>query len=347
MNLAPIPKASLGAASAENDHLAKSGIQCIPCPDDTDWHALRRMDVTASVAAALLGAADREDQHTYTTPYKLYMLATGAVEPEQIDEEGQVLRGVLMEEPAVRLLRRRNPTWIVRHNTGDGRVYYRDPVARIGATPDVIVHDPQRGTGVVQIKSVGEFAFRKKWLNDDGEVVPPLWIAIQAIVEATLVPGATWASVAPFRVTDEGLDMPLIDIPLHDGIMERLREAVAGFWQRVEAREPYDPDYGRDGELIARIYADDDGSEIEIAANDDLLHKLELREHFLAVEKAARAAEEARATIDAELLHMLKNAIRGRLPDGRIVEAKTVRRKGFIIDPTSYRSVKIKKAKAS
>lgn len=346
MTIATFPIVDLGsAAAAVVDQLSPNGVQRIPCPDDATWHALRRQDITASVAAALLGAADPEDQHAYATPYKLYMLATGAVEPEQIDEEGPVLRGILMEEPAVRLLRRRNPTWIVRHNSGDGRVYYRDHVARIGCTPDAIVNDPQRGLGIVQIKSVEASIFRRKWKNDDGDIEPPLWIAVQAIVEATLV-GASWAAVAPI-VVGHGVEMPLIEIPIKAGIMARLRATVAEFWRRVEAGEPYDPDFGRDGELIGRLYAEDDGSETEIAASDDLLRKLELREYFLAVEKAARAAEEARATIDAELRHLLKNAVRGRMPDGRLVEAKTVRVKAKTIEPYSFRAVKIKEAKAS
>ncbi|TDX61965.1 putative phage-related endonuclease [Methylosinus sp. sav-2] len=346
MTIATFPQTSLGAAATiVVDQVAPSGVQRISCPDDETWHALRRQDITASVAAALLGAGDPEDQHAYVTPYQLYMLAIGAIEPEPIDDEGPILRGWLMEEPAVRLLRRRNPNWMLRHNAGDARVYYRDPAARIGCTPDAIVNDPQRGLGIVQIKSVEASIFRKKWKNDDGDIEPPLWIAVQAIVEATLV-GARWAAVAPI-VVGHGVEMPLIDIPIKAGIMARLRAAVAEFWRRVEAGEPYDPDFGRDGKLIANLYRDDDGSETDIAATDDLFQKLELREHFLAVEKAARAAEEARATIDAELRFLLKNAVRGRLPDGRIIEAKTTRVKAKTIEPYSFRAVKIKEAKAS
>ncbi len=346
MAVETLPLTSLGgAAAAVVDKIAPaSGVRRIACPDDATWHALRRQDVTASVAAALLGAADPEDQHTYATPYKLYMLATGAVSPEPIDEEGPVLRGWLMEEPAVRLLRRRNPTWIVRHNTGEGRVYYRDPVARIGATPDAIVNDPQRGPGVVQIKSVGEFAYRRKWINDDKEVEPPLWIAVQAIVEATLV-GATWAAVAPFRVTDGGIDMPLIDVPLHAGIMTRLREAVAEFWRRVDAREPYDPDFGRDGELIARLYDDPaPGVIADLSDHPRIAEIVAQREALKEREADGRAAEKERKTLDAHIIFALGNAENGRLPDGRIITAKATQRAGYEVAPTSFRTVRIKRA---
>jgi hypothetical protein len=325
----------------------QAGIDIIPCGDDAVWHALRRQDITASVAAALLGADDPESQHAYATPYQLYMLATGAIEPEALDEEGPVLRGILMEEPAVKLLRRRNPTWIVRHNSGEGRVYYRDRAARIGATPDVIVNDPQRGLGVVQIKSVGEFAFRKKWVGEDKEVVPPLWIAVQAVVEASVVPGAVWAAVAPFRVTDGGLDMPLIDIPLHAGIMTKLRAEVTDFWRRVRENDPYDPDFGRDGELIARLYAEDDGETVDLSDHQRIGGLITQREELKEREAVGNAAAKERKAIDAEIIFALGNAARGRLADGRVVEAKTVRRGGYEVAPSSYRTVKIREAKAS
>jgi hypothetical protein len=166
-----------------------------------------------------------------------------------------------------------------------------------------------------------------------------------ASVEADLTE-ATWSAVGAFVVGHKTI-FRLFDVPIKPALAIRTRELVADFWRRVRENDPYEPDFGRDGELIARLYADDDGSETEIAATNDLLHKLELREHFLAVEKAARAAEEARATIDAELRFLLKNAVRGRLPDGRLIEAKTIRTKGYSVEPKSYRPIKIGKAKAS
>ncbi|WP_159728327.1 YqaJ viral recombinase family protein [Methylosinus sp. Ce-a6] len=344
MTIATFPQTSLGAAAAAVvDRLAPGGVQRIQCPDDATWHALRRQDITASVAAALLGAADPEDQHAYATPYKLYLLATGAIEPEPIDEEGPVLRGWLMEEPAVRLLRRRNPSWIVRHNAGDARVYYRDPAARIGCTPDAIVNDPQRGIGIVQIKSVEASIFRRKWKNDDGDFEPPLWIAVQAIVEATLV-GASWAAVAPI-VVGHGVEMPLIEVPIKAGIMVRLRAAVAEFWRRVAEKRPYDPDFRRDGELIAQLYDDPDpGVIVDLSSHPRIVEIVAQREALKEREADGKAAEKERKTLDAHIIFTLGNAESGRLPDGRIITTKATRRAGYEVAPTSFRTVRIKRA---
>jgi hypothetical protein len=341
VSISTFPQTYLGgAAAAVISKIEPPGISRLPCPDDATWRALRSKDITASVAAALIG------EHEWETAYSLYQAKAGAIEND-VEDAGPVRRGRLLEPVAVQVLREEHPGWMIRHNSGEARVYYRDATARMGATPDVEAHDPSRGPGVVQIKSVEASVFRKKWRNEGGEVEPPLWIAVQAIIEAALT-GAEWAAVAPI-VVGHGVDMPLIDIPLNSApaIMARLRREVRDFWSRIEEGDPPPPDYARDGAVISRLYAEDDGAEVDITPDEALLASLELRDHYLAVEKAGRAAEEARATIDARLRHLLKNAVRGRLPDGRIIEAKTTRVKGRnqIIEPYSFRPVKIKETK--
>jgi hypothetical protein len=321
-------------------------IQRIPIESRAQWLEMRKQDVTASAAACLFGLPGDESEQT---AFRLYMLKTGAIEEEndepKIDGDEIVFssmgRGSFLEDKAADALRLLKPHWTVQKCP----YYYRDPAARLGATPDLLVHDPERGFGTVQIKNPERSVYHSDKWKADGEFEAPLAYAIQTSVEAHLT-DAKWAAVGAFVVGHKTV-FRLFDIPIRPSLIIRTRELVDDFWRRVRENDPYDPDFGRDGDLIARLYADDDGSETEIAATNDLLHKLELREHFLAVEKAARAAEEARATIDAELRFLLKNAVRGRLPDGRLVEAKTIRTKGYSVEPKSYRPIKIKEAKAS
>lgn len=321
-------------------------IERIPIENREQWLALRQQDVTASAIASLFIG---EDVETHMTPYKLFMLKTGMIEEEsdepKIDgdqiEFSAMGRGSFLEDKAADALRLLKPHWIVQKC----QHYYRDPIARLGATPDLLVNDPERGFGIVQIKNPERSVYHSdRWKADD-DFQPPLEYAVQTSVEADLT-AATWAAVGAFVVGHKTI-FRLFDVPIKPALAIRTREIVADFWRRVRENDPYPPDYGRDGALIARLWSDDDGSETSIAASDDLLRKLELRDHFLAVEKAARAAEEARATIDAELRHLLKNAVRGRLPDGRIVEAKTTRVKAKTVEAYSFRAVKIKEVRAS
>ena len=300
--------------------------------DRASWLARREKDVTASVAAALFGP----EVHPYATPYGLWCLKRGLV-PENAAETSAMRRGRLLEPIALQLLQEEKPEWIIQPH----RYYYRDGEHRLGATPDALASRPDvEGTGVVQIKTVGHWAFKRGWRGEDGEVEVPLWIAVQASVEAALT-GAKWAAIAAMALGDGGLEMHVVDVPLRPQLMVKLRVLVADFWRRVGANDPYPPDYGKDAATLARVYADDDGGEVDLTGNERALELVKERDRLKAIEAAGDAAGKERKPLDAELVHLLGNAARGTLGDGRMITAKTVKRGEYVVKATSYRTVKV------
>ena len=300
--------------------------------DRASWLARREQDVTASVAAALFGP----EVHPYMTPYGLWCLKRGLI-TEDSGENPAMRRGRLLEPIALQLLQEEKPEWIIQPH----RYYYRDDEHRLGATPDALATRPDvEGTGVVQIKTVGHFAFKKGWRGEDGEIEVPLWIAVQASVEAALT-SAKWAAIAAMALGDGGLEMHVADVPLRPGLIVRLRVLAADFWRRIEANEPYPPNYGRDAATLARLYADDDGGEADLSGNKRATELVDQREALKEREAAGKAAEKERRPLDAEIIHLLGNAARGTLGDGRVVAAKTVKRGEYVVKPTSYRAIKV------
>lgn len=316
------------------------GVETRPVADRAEWLRWRAQDVTASAAGALLGI------HEYVTPYALWHEKRGTGQPTESDAPtitadeialSPLARGTRLEPLAVEMIQALRPEWIVE----PARHYFRAPAARLGATPDVLAIDPERdGLGIVQIKTVGEWAAQKWRDADTGDMIPPLWIAVQAIIEADLT-GASWAAVAALR-TGGALSLRLIDIPLHARTMARVRAEVAEFWRRVEADEAYPPDYHRDGAIIARLFAEDDGSEIDLSDDARVAEIVAARAALKARESDGSAAEKARKPLDAELIHKLGNASRGRLRDGSIIEAPTRQRGEFVQRATSWRALTIK-----
>lgn len=293
------------------------------------WHKLRAKDITASVAGALIGA------HEFTTRYKLWALKTGKVfdDPE---ESPAIKRGRLLEPVAVQLLQELRPTWTIEHNSGRGVVYLREPEFRLGATPDVFAIDPERGPGVVQIKSVEKSAYRRKWLADGELPEPPLWIAVQAIIEAYLS-GASWAAVAPL-VVGYGIDLPIIDIPLIPGVVDRIKEESLEFWRMVESGEEPVADYALDAETIDAVYALDHGEEIDLSQNDRIHELLPIRKTAHdAVAKFQAYADEA----DAEIKALMKGASLAYLRGGQRITWKAVRKFGADGRATSFRVLRV------
>jgi len=126
--------------------------------------------------------------------------------------------------------------------------------------------------------------------------------------------------------------------------MKRIRAEVAEFWRRVEANEPYPVDFARDGAIIAGLFADDDGATIDLSGSARIAEIVAQRELLKAREADGAEAAKARKPIDAEIIYLLGNATRGRLADGRLIEAKTIRRGAYEVKPSSYRTVRIKRS---
>lgn len=310
----------------------------IPIMNEAQWQALRKQDVTASVAGALLGV------HQYTTAYGLWAQKTGALTEEPAAPAisadrgsysvSDLERGHLLEPVVFELIRRAKPTWRV--DRADA--YYRDPDARLGATPDAFAVDPARaGVGVIQVKTVSEHAYRRKWRDPDTRGVElPLWIGVQAAVEAHLT-GASWAAVAAM-VVDHKLTLQMIDIPLQPALIERVRIETARFWSLVESGGTPPVDYGRDASALLRVHAQDNGEEIDLTGDNRLAELLADR----AVRSARKSEDDdALKAINAEIIHKLGNASTARC-GGALITAKTVRRKEYVAKASTYRTIRVK-----
>lgn len=306
------------------------GIECIPASDREAWLALRGKDVTASVAGCLLGV------HDYMTGYELAALKLGKIKDDP-EESPAMRRGRLLEPIAVQILRETHPDWEIHHNDGPDRVYYRDSEARIGATPDVIIVDPKRGMGLGQIKTVERSIFRSKWQNaDTHEVEPPLWVAVQALTEGHLY-RADFIDVYPMTV-GFGIDLHEVQLPKHQGIIDRLYERTAEFWSIVDKGDLPAPDWARDGEAIERMFARDDGSEADWSGNERAAALVTMR---AGLKTAAKKAKEALEPVETELKAMLGNHSLADLGDGRKVTWRSQDRKEFITRATSFRVLRV------
>jgi predicted phage-related endonuclease len=299
--------------------------------DRRAWLAMRGRDVTASVVGALFG------EHDFITEYELWAAKTGRIKATSEESEA-MRRGRLLEPVAVQILREMQPTWHIEYSTAE-QVYFRDPAARLGGTPDVIVDAPERGRGIVQVKTVAAPVYRKKWLVD-GEPEAPLWIAMQASVEAYLT-GSRWAAVAPLVIDHYGLDMPLIEVPIVDGLIDAIKDRVAEFWAMVESGREPEPDYARDAALIERLYAEgDDFEEVDLSDDNRIPVLLAEREELV---EDLKAAKDRLSEIEAEVKAKMGHATVAHLGDGRRITWETRHRRGFTSPPSSYRFLKFPK----
>lgn len=307
-------------------------IEEFPIINREQWLALRKDDVTASVAACLLG----DGVHPYMTALKLWGLKGGKIADDDSDSPAK-RRGRLLEPVAIQMLREDRPEW----NVERGVSYFRDDQARIGATPDAYAFQDSR-KGVVQIKTVGKHAF-KGWKDENGVVEIPLWIAVQATVEAAMC-GADWAAVAAMSLGDGGLDMHIEEIPIKSGIMTKLKVAVKDFWRRVEESDPYPPDWKKDAATVLDLYRDKDGEIIDFtdrgSEKEQLIALVDERGTFKNIEAIGAQAAKDRKIVDAKIVAMLGNASGARIGH-TLVTAKQIKRGAYAVAAGQYTKVSV------
>jgi predicted phage-related endonuclease len=298
-------------------------IERIPITSREQWLALRKPDVTASVVASLFGC------HPYVSALKIYLAHSG-VEFDEADN--RVFRRGRLMEPAVALA--------VAEERADWRVekansYYRDPDLRLGATPDFMIHNDPRGLGVLQTKTAAPHIYQRDW---EGGATVPFWVQLQALTEAMLT-DAAFAAVAVLQVDAFDLALSIVEVPRHPAAEQRIRDAVAKFWDDVAVgREPA-PDYGKDAELLKMIAPREVADKsIDLSGDNELPALLDQRAEIMTAMKGYEARKD-------EIETMLKFKMRDAesvvgLPDWNITW-KTTHRAEYIMKAKDIRTLRI------
>lgn len=309
-----------------------AGVDATPIMNREQWLDQRKFFVTASVAAALFG----NGVHPYVSAYQLWAEKSGLVSDERA-ETPAMRRGRLLEPVLLQLLREEFPTWTVFPCTK----FYSDAKARIGATPDFFATRPDiPGLGIIQGKTAGKFAFRKGWTDADGDLAVPTWVGIQASTEAALT-GASWAAVAAMSLGDGGLDLHVEDVPLLPALMGKLRGLTKDFWRRVEANDPYPPDFNRDAAMVAQLWNGEDGPLLGLGGDRQVSDWLDERASLKLIEREGTEAAKDRKIIDAQLIGRLGNNCGAVLADGRSYTVKIIRKKGHEVSAHQYPQVTV------
>ena len=306
--------------------------------DRQQWLDWRKENVNASEAACLFG----DGFHPYLTRYKLWAQRCGLV---PYDPDTPTLRrGRRFEPVAFEILGEERPDWQIwrPHN------YLFDPELRMGASPDVWAerNEPtgQRTKGNVQLKTVGHHAFKRDWQveGDDEQTIVeiPLWIAVQASIEAYLG-GRDWTAVAAMAHGDGGTEFHVDEVTIQMSMIESLKALIADFWQMVEDKRPPPVDYARDLDAVFALYKDADGDIVDLTGDTDFRQQLLERKTLSTIEKAGRQAQDTRRQIDAKIIQRLGNAAGARV--GRtLLTAKVVYRKAYAVEATQYRQIRVK-----
>lgn len=314
----------VGDSLADLDALA-SLAKSQPVASVDEWLAERRNGLGGSDAPVVLGLSP------WKTPITLWGEKAGKLAEPVLDSDAVAMGKIL--EPAV-LERYRQLSGRPAIHWPSTLIVAHPDVSFLRATPDGLTFDPERGVGLVQIKTTGEFS-GGEW--DDG---PPVHVAAQVQHELAAT-RASWASVV---VLIGGRRLRFFDVVPNDEFVGIMLEREDDFWQNVvEDRQPavsaHDAVIGGKqlGRTLAALFGDDNGDSVELP-----FEAVEVDRRLRELKAIAKELEREREALETLLKGWIGSASVGVLPDGvgRAYSWKRFDRAGYVVEPTSGRMLR-------
>jgi len=219
-------------------------------PNTEEWYALRPKYIGASEVAALFGHSP------YLTKFELWHQKRGNIE-DSFQENERVFWGSVLE-PAIARGAAETHGWKLDKPAG---YYVHDSVEGMGATPDYIITDKEKGEGLLEIKSIDWIVFKDSW--DEGE--PPIHYLLQ-LQHQLACTGHKWGAIAALV---GGNQLEIFTYDRHEATISKIEQAVKEFWGSVrEGQEP--PAVAEDYSLLQEMFTHASHKQEDLTADNEL-----------------------------------------------------------------------------
>lgn len=287
-----------------------------------EWHLARQRGIGASEASAVLGI------NPWVTRLELFLRKTG---------------GIAEQEQTPRML------WGLRLQKAIGEAYTEETGHELVLEPPLLAH-PQypfmlascdafrKDTGApVEFKRVSQH-MAKDWGESGTDQVPDYY-RLQCLQQMAVV-GAETADVAALIGHD---DFRIFHLTIEPAVIVKLVEVEADFMRRVAENDPPMPDFTHPSTLdLLNMIEPELGKVVELPER-----ALELAGEYERMSAAKKITEELQDAAKAELIHLLGDAERGVLPDGRTVKRTLVKRAAHQVRASEFYKFTIEKEKGT
>ena len=279
-----------------------------------DWLKKRSEYTTGSTVPALPSI----NAHAYMTPTQLYLRRRGVIFPER--DTGPMERGRRLEAVTAEIVGEQRPDWKLIKN----QYFYFDDEWGLGVTIDYEIHNDPRGLGVLEIKTCAPSVWERDW--DNGREVP---LATMLQTETGIWgTEAKFGAIAVMVINAYSLDVHLVEIPRHDGAIEKIKQGAREFKEDIAAGREPKVNFGRDSDAIRAMTAKATaGKAFDATGHNELPVILAQR----AALKARIKEDEARCkAIENEIKHLLGDAVTiSNLPGWRVTFNNTDYKESF------------------
>lgn len=258
------------------------------------WLQLRAKNIGASDAGALFHT------HPYQTAVKLWALHSGRLQPDDDEDSDAMRRGRILEPAVAAALREMHPEWVIT----PAAEYVELPGLRLGCTPDFYAWPSHQallkdeGRFLIQVKTVLEDKYEAEWTPS-----PPAHFLVQAQAEM-LVTGIPRNVLAVMVLDNRKFPVFTYDFEADEFFHRQLEAAARKFWRSVADGVEPRLKHPQDGETLARLYAQGDGSTAQMHGNDAFAEACKAYEF---ASGTLKIAEKSKADAASRIKALLRN----------------------------------------
>lgn len=297
--------------------------EILDCHSRSEWLDRRRRFVGASESATIFGVGYK-DQSAYT----VWARKTGRLGDSE-DEAEHLRIGQLME-PALREI----AAWKI----GRGAVHHREnslwvrrDIPWLAASLDAFLEPGGDAIVPVELKNAGQWT-ASEW----GEGELPLKFAVQ-VQHQMAVTGAECAYLLGL-IGGQKAELRLIE--RNQAFIDAMIERLAEFWRCVETDTPPEVDGSlATAKALAKLHPQDDGR--AIALPEEFAGHVGELSH---IKDEIKRLEQRKDTIENQIKAAIGDATYGVAPGGIVFSWKTQDRKGYVVEPTTFRALRTIKA---
>lgn len=294
----------------------------------TEQRELRRKHLGASDIPAILG------MDPYRSPADVFLYKT-----EQIDDPDETSEAITLGNDF-------EPVGVKRLAQKLNRLAVADPPTAIAGNGIMLAHAdclllPEKakpGTLAAMI-GAGAVPGEIKWRSDssdwgeDGSDQAPVPVIAQVYAQGICL-GVSVAYIGAFLPKYRGVDFRHYEIRLDPAYAREIEDRACAWWHRHVVRGVMpDPSERPPALELARRIARKPNVVVPVPA--------EIVREYVEAKTAATAAAKAKDAAEAKLRAVMAGAEGAEAP-GFELEDKEITRKGYVVDPTTYRSLRVK-----
>ena len=274
--------------------------------NESQWLAARRENINSTDIAAIFGLSE------WKTTLKLWYEKSGMIDHE-FEDTPYTIWGRRLQIP-VGLGICQDNGWAAE----DLSLFYLcNKETRLGASMDIIAVCPDRGRGLLEIKTTTELSEKNGWYKDKAPIDYEFQMQCQMHLAAQDMQGIEWGAIA---VLDGRKNTKIYFRKYDKELGDLIDKEVKKFWRSIELIEPPKPDYIADNDLLEALRGPVKINEsVNLSMNNkavDLMNKFIEYDSMILNHRAEIARFEFQKTrAKNELLEIIGNAERATIGD--------------------------------